>query len=185
MKSINLAHQPATQRVLVLCLSRLLRSCGRRQEPSLRLWPLAALASGKLRISGYRILAPHPPSESYEPINRQSCPGLTLMRERIQGPLKGHTGMDDSDPDPGPPLAWNPRIALATLWPPLTARLHYPSLHTPCHGSAPLKTTQPARLTSPGPTRLGCSGPLPRSLPSFMSVCPLNPRARSLPSLPR
>jgi hypothetical protein len=93
--------------------------------------------------------------------------------------------LDDSDPDPGPPLAWNPRIALATLWPPLTARLHYPSLHTPCHGSAPLKTTQQARLTSPGPTRLGCSGPLPRSLPSFMSVCPLNPRARSLPSLPR
>ena len=68
---------------------------------------------------------------------------------------------------------------------PLGPTTPHSTLPGPRHGSAPLKTTQQARLTSPGPTRLGCSGPLPRSLPSFMSVCPLNPRARSLPSLPR
>jgi hypothetical protein len=60
--------------------------------------------------------------------------------------------LDDSDPDPGPPLAWNPRIALATLWPPLTARLHYPSLHTP-RAPPRLGPTQDYPTGSVHPTR--------------------------------
>ena len=59
MKSINLAHQPATQRVLVvLCLSRLLRSCGRRQEPSLGFWPTPA--NGHSGLAAVACWPPHP-----------------------------------------------------------------------------------------------------------------------------
>ena len=130
-------------------------------------------------------------------MDQQGCSGLTPTLERIQGPLKGHTGMDDSDPDPGPPLAWNPRIALATLWPPLTARLHYPSLHTPRApprlgptqdyptGSAHLTRPDTARLLrTPSPLSplfyVCLSSQPPRALPPFSpslicSVSPVSP----------
>jgi len=120
-------------------------------------------------------------------MDQQGCSGLTPTLERIQGPLKGHTGMDDSDPDPGPPLAWNPRIALATLWPPLTARLHYPSLHTPrAPATARPHSRLPNRLGSPHQARHGSAAqdPFPALSPLLcLSVLSTPARAPSLLSL--
>jgi hypothetical protein len=90
--------------------------------------------------------------------------------------------LDDSDPDPGPPLAWNPRIALATLWPPLTARPHYPSLHTPRApprlGPTQDYPTGSAHLTRPDTARLLRT---PSPLSPLFYVCLSSQPPRALP----
>ena len=58
MKSIDLTHQPASQRVRVLCLSRLLCSCGRSQESSLWFWPTPA--NGHSGLAAVACWPPHP-----------------------------------------------------------------------------------------------------------------------------
>jgi hypothetical protein len=92
--------------------------------------------------------------------------------------------LDDSDPDPGPPLAWNPQIALATLWPPLTARLHYP--HSTLPATARPHSRLPNRLGSPHPARHGSAAqdPFPTLSPLLcLSVLSTPARAPSLLSL--
>ena len=92
--------------------------------------------------------------------------------------------LDDSDPDPGPPLAWNPQIALATLWPPLTARLHYPHSTLPAtarpHSRLPSSAVAvgSAHFTRPDTTRLLRT---PSPLSPLFYVCLSSQPPRALP----